>query len=222
MPDFLLRTITAAFLSAIVALTFAAPAGATTTDTSGTRSTESQPTTHIGPNLVTAPRASRWKCGRWKDGQRHAYRWCVRFTKIRPVVKKDGVDLLHNNFNRRRKMHCTLSRGTTWTFHASGTVKAEAGVIFAKASAEVTVGGSRSTTTTSTTGAEFWVRAKRWAYCARGHAGFRLAGETKKVGCDASRCLVMSRDDFTGRMPANPFFEIGPGRDINWKQFLPY
>ncbi|MGZ5403137.1 MAG: hypothetical protein ACXWDL_00675 [Nocardioides sp.] len=175
------------------------------------------------PGVTTeqAARATAWKCGSWKHGTTTSARWCVRFTKIEAKIKKDGQDILHNNWNRRQRMHCTMSSSTTWTFYAEGTVEAEAGVIFAKAKASVTAGGSRATTTTSEVGAEFAVPKKSYAYCSRGHGYFQLAGETRRQECSGSACRYADRGTFTGRMPSITFFEIGRGKNIPWQDFLP-
>jgi hypothetical protein len=198
-----------------LALALAVTLGLTASDPSPTSQAEST-------DAVQLTAGTKWRCGKWHEtSESSGYRWCVRFSKIAPRIKKDGTDILHNNFRRRKKMHCSLSKSTTWTFHASATVKAEAGVIFTKASAEVTAGGSRSTTTTSSVGGEFWVKGKGYAYCARGHGYFALAGATRKQVCGVSGCRYFSGGDFTGRMPSITFFEIGPGRNIEWKRFLP-
>lgn len=172
----------------------------------------------------TAPAARKakpWKCGRWTHGISQSMRWCVRFRSIKPVVRQDGKDLLHNNFKKPKKMHCSLSKGTTLGFSVEGTVEAEAGVVFAKAKTSVTAGVSGSTTTTSATGAEFRVKGKGWAYCARGHAAFRVKGRTSQHICGGTKCIRRPGNKVNTLLPSSPFFEIGPGRDINWKRFLP-
>lgn len=172
--------------------------------------------------LVRSDRVGRWMCGSWKRTSPNAgSRWCVRFRQITPKVQQDGQDLLHNSWNRTRKMHCSLTRGTTLTFHAQATVKAEAGVIFAKAETSVTAGVARSTTTTSTVGTTFPVKPKRWAYCARGHAYFRVVGSTRKQVCASAGCRYFAGTRFNTKMPSSPFFDTGPGKNIDWAKFLP-
>lgn len=181
------------------------------------------------PGAFPAPSARRgekigtWQCGRWtpRQGRSSGSRWCVRFSKITPIIRRDGQDLLHNSFKKPQTMHCSLSTGTILAFHAEGTVEAEAGVIFAKATASVTAGGSTSTTTTSATGAEFRVKGRSWAYCARGHAAFRVVGKTRKELCGPPGCRTYAGTKINTTLPSSPFFDIGPGRNIQWRRFLP-
>jgi len=174
-----------------------------------------------GATTEVAAKATKWKCGKWKNGTTSSARWCVRFTTIKAKIKRDGQDILYNNWKRGKMMNCSMSKSTTWTFHAEGTVEAEAGVIFAKAKTSVTAGGSRATSTTNSVGASFRVPKKSYAYCSRGHGYFRLAGETRRQECSGRACHYTNQDTFTGRMPSITFFEIGPGKNIPWRAYLP-
>jgi hypothetical protein len=45
-----------------------------------------------------------------------SYRYCVRVTRIEPVVKQDGNYLLHNNHRRQTiQGTCSWDHSTTWT-----------------------------------------------------------------------------------------------------------
>lgn len=176
---------------------------------------------HPDPSHKVAAKASKWKCGKWQRTSSGGKRWCVTFTKITPRVKQDGQDLLHNNFKRRKQMHCELSHSTSLSWHVDGTIEAEAGVIFAKAKTSVTAGVAGETTTTNSTGGSFWVPGKHWVYCARGHAYFQVQGRTRQQVCGEPGCQYFAGTRFNTALPSNPFFEIGPGKHIDWHSFLP-
>jgi hypothetical protein len=172
--------------------------------------------------LVRSKAVGSWRCGKFRRvGPGVASRWCVRFSKIAPRVNQDGQNLLHNNFRTTKQFHCSMSKSTTISWNVQGTVEAEAGVIFAKAKTSVTAGVTHSTTTTDEVGAAFKIRGKRWAYCARGHAYFRVVGKTRRQLCGEPGCVYSAGTRFSTRLPASPFFEVGPGKNIDWAQFLP-
>jgi hypothetical protein len=174
-------------------------------------------------SLVLPKAVGAWRCGHFHHaaGSSVESRWCVRFSKIVPRVSQDGQNLLHNNFPRAKNFHCSMSKSTTITWNVEGTVEAEAGVVFAKAKTSVTAGVAHSSTTTDEMGAAFKVGGKKWAYCARGHAYFRVVGKTRKQICGEPGCAYNVGTRFSTRLPSSPFFEIGPGRNIDWTQFLP-
>jgi hypothetical protein len=180
------------------------------------------------PILMTAPAdaAGALKCGKWTydSGSSTQYRSCVKVTKIKPIVKQDGNYLLHNSSSHQTvKATCAWDHSTTLTWKLEGTVKAEAGLIFSKVSAEVTSGVAHSTTDSTHLGFEFKLKPKKWAYCARGHAAFDVAGQAMRQVCTAQEtgCHFVNVRDFSGRIPSSSFLDYGPGRNIDWSQYLP-
>ena len=176
----------------------------------------------IGGTVSTADAASKWKCGKWRGTESSSYRYCIQVTKIKPIVKQDGNYLLHNSY-RRRTIHATCSwdHSTTWTQKLEGTVKAEAGLIFEKVEASVTAGVSHSTTDATHLGFDFKIKPRHWAYCARGHVGFSVAGVVRKQICSSYRCEYVNRKSFSGHIPSSSFLDAGPGKNIDWSQYLP-
>ena len=180
------------------------------------------------PAFVTAPAdaASGLKCGKWTydSGSSSQYRSCVKVTKIKPYIKQDGNYLVHNSSRRQTvEATCAWEHSTTFNWKVEGTVKAEAGLIFSKVSAEVTSGVSHSTTDATSLGFKFKLRPRKWAYCARGHAAFQVAGQAMRQVCTAQEtgCHFVNVRNFTGRIPSSSFLDYGPGKNIDWSQYLP-
>jgi hypothetical protein len=176
----------------------------------------------VGGTVAGADAATTWKCGKWHGTTSTSYRYCVKVTRIVPIVKQDGNYLLHNSHYRQTiRATCSWDHSTTWSQSLEGTVKAEAGLIFEKVEASVTAGVTHSTTDTTHLGFDFKIKPRHWAYCARGHVGFKVAGYVHKQICDSSRCEYVNKNSFSGHIPSSSFLDTGAGKNIDWSQYLP-
>lgn len=175
--------------------------------------------------LVTggpADATSSARCGRWTQGTYARSRHCVVVTGIKAVFAQRQDYLLHNSHRHQTiKATCAWDHSTTWTWHVDATVKAEAGLIFSKVSAEVSGGVQHSTTDSTHLGFEFTIPPNRWAYCARGHVGFKVTGRAWVQNCGNTGCDRTNRRSFTATIPQSAFIDNGPGRDVDWSQYLP-
>jgi hypothetical protein len=153
----------------------------------------------------------RWHCKPFKS-RSVVGKTCARFTVF---DEKFDIDYRRSMFNEFRKQTvpftCRTSKQTTWKFGVSATVKAEAGVIFAKAEASTTASVERSVTTTDEASATMKVRPRHWAHCKRGTYVFKIRGEVKRIRCNAGGCRN-SRSSFTAQAPSRDVFLVGPGR----------
>ena len=111
---------------------------------------------------------------------------------------------------------CKHSETTTWTFSVSATVKAEAGVIFAKAEASGTAGVERSVSTTKEASASFTIRPRSWVHCTRGAYRYRITGNVRTQWKKTRRGEVSwwkgTYEDFTASAPSRTVYRYGPGR----------
>jgi hypothetical protein len=169
----------------------------------------------------TADAASMTKCGRWAQHQYTRSRECIRIGRIDSILDKTDSYLLHNShYQQTIHASCSWTHATTWTWHVDASVKAEAGLIFEKVSAEVSSGVAHSTTDSTTLGFSFKIPPRHWAYCARGHAGFKVTGRAYTENCGNLGCDRTNKRSFTARIPSVPFIDNGGGRNIDWSQYL--
>lgn len=159
-------------------------------------------------------RLGTWHCGHWSGSGGTGWRYCAKLTSIKD---KFDVDYAADNFNeyydRSAQWTCKHSKTTTWTFGASVSVKAEAGVIFAKAEASASASVQRSASTTDESSISFTIKPREWAHCKRGMHKYVMHGYSKKQICDSSGC----QDDidfksFTAHAPSRESYRFGPGR----------
>ena len=176
----------------------------------------------VGGTVAGADAAAAWKCGKWHGNSSTSYRYCIQVTQIKPTVKQDGNYLLHNSHRRQTiRATCAWDHSTTWSQQLEGTVKAEAGLIFEKVEASVTAGVTHSTTDSTHLGFDFRIKPGHWAWCARGHVGFKVAGNVRKQICASSGCEYVDRKTFSGHIPSSSFLDTGSGKNIDWSQYLP-
>jgi hypothetical protein len=169
----------------------------------------------------SANAATNTKCGAWTQHQYTRSRECINVARIHSILKKTDSYLLHNShYHQTIQGSCTWTHATTWTWHVDASVKAEAGLIFSKVSAEVSSGVSHSTTDSTSLGFSFKIPPRSWAYCARGHAGFNVTGTAYTQSCGNLGCDRTHRRSFTATIPSIPFIDNGGGRNINWSQYL--
>jgi hypothetical protein len=169
----------------------------------------------------SAHAASHTKCGPWTQHQFTRSRQCIHIGHITSILNKTDSYLLHNSHHHQTiSASCTWTHATTWTWHVDASVKAEAGLIFEKVSAEVSSGVAHSTTDSTSLGFSFKIPPRRWAYCARGHAGFRVTGSAYTQNCGNLGCDRTNRRSFTAKIPSVPFIDNGGGKNIDWSRFL--
>lgn len=166
----------------------------------------------------TAPHArtealSKWHCGKWSGNGGIGWRYCANFSVFDEQFDTDYTRSVFNKFRHQTlTFQCKTSKSTTWRFYAEGTVKAQAGVIFAKAEASATAGVEHSVTTTDEVSSSFKVRPRHWANCKRGAYKYKFRGLVRKQTCDSSGCVYSGMQSFTGQAPSRDAFMIGPGR----------
>ena len=154
---------------------------------------------------------SKWRCKPFESPSVTG-KTCARFSVF---DERFDIDYTRTVFNRFRHQTvpftCRTSKQTTWKFGVSASVKAEAGLIFAKAEVSTTASVERSVTTTDEVSATFRVRPRSWANCKRGTYVFKIRGEVKRIRCNAGGCNN-SRSRFTAEAPSRDVFLVGPGR----------
>jgi len=151
---------------------------------------------------------STYHCSAWKDGQRY----CAKFSVFKQKFDADYTRTFHNGFKRQTvSFQCSTSKQTTWKFSVSATVKAQAGVIFAKAEASATAGVERSVTTTDSASATIRVKPKHYAHCKRGAYVYSIRGTMRHTYCSGPHCTHRTKN-FTAHAPSRDAFFVGPGR----------
>jgi flagellar capping protein FliD len=149
-----------------------------------------------------------YHCGAWHNSTRY----CAKLSVFDQKFSPDYTRTFYNSFaGKTITVQCTTSKQTTWNFSVSATVKAEAGVIFAKAEASATAGVEHSVTTTDTASATFRLGPHKYAYCKRGAYVYSLKGTVRKTYCSGPHC-TQTYIAFTGKAPSRDAFFIGPGR----------
>lgn len=168
----------------------------------------------LGMLVVTAPaEAARqplgtYRCTAWKYGARD----CAKFGSMTQHLHTDYTRTIHNTFATKTvSFTCSTSKQTTWKFSVSASVKAQAGVIFAKAEASATAGVERSVTTTDAVSATMNVKPGGWAYCKRGVYSYAIKGTLRHTRCSGPHCSHSYRG-FTATAPSREIFMVGPGR----------
>jgi hypothetical protein len=160
-----------------------------------------------------------YKCGRWRD---HPFvdgyfRDCARFSRMRKRFDIDHQAEFHNKFWRQSvEWRCRHSRTTTWTFSVSATVKAEAGVIFAKAEVSATAGVERSVSSTDAADFTFKVGPRKFAWCKRGGYEYKIRGNVRTQFKKTKRGQIYwwrgTYEDFSASAPSHTRYIVGPGR----------
>ena len=209
MTAHILGPVRAALLALLLVLSFTTVAGTAAAAPTGTSTA----------SIQTAPSAkatglAKWKCGKWRSHGGIGWRYCANITRYDGHFKTDYTNSQFNEFRHQSiTFTCTTQKSTTWTFGANATVKAEAGVIFAKAETSISASVSRSTTTTDTTSGTYKIPPRKWAHCKRGTYWYTWSGLTKKVTCDSSGCVKSDVRSYTAHAPTREAWKIGPGRD---------
>ena len=156
---------------------------------------------------------SKWHCGKWSGNGGIGWRHCAKFSVFDEHFDTDYTRSIFNKYRHQTiTTQCSTSKSTTWRFYAEGTVKAEAGAIFAKAEASATAGVERSVTTTDEVSSTFKIRPRHWANCKRGAYTYKFRGLVRKQTCDSSGCVFSDLKSFTGQAPSRDAFIVGPGR----------
>lgn len=160
----------------------------------------------------------KWKCGKWKKafGTEDLYfRKCANFQRFNRVFDVDHRSDAFNKFRDRSiDWTCKHQETTTWKFSVSATVKAEAGVIFAKAEVSATAGVERSVTSMDEASASVEIKPREWAKCKRGAFKYNFKG-TKiaqmKQGGKFRGEVRGSRKTFFGSAPSFSRYIYAPG-----------
>jgi len=163
-----------------------------------------------GSTAVAAKREapSAYHCTAWKNSVRD----CAKFSVFNEKFDTDYIRTFHNKFKKQRvTFQCTTSKQTTWKFSVSASVKASAGVVFAKAEATATAGVERSVTTTDSASASMKVKPGGWANCKRGTYVYSIKGKLRHTRCSGPHCSH-SYKNFTAKAPSRDAFFVGPGR----------
>lgn len=172
--------------------------------------------TTLGLTIATSPAASAAKregpgsyhCTKWKSGVRD----CAKFSVFRQRFDTDYIRTFHNQFKKQTvSFQCSTSKQTTWKFTVSASVKASAGVIFAKAEATATAGVERSVTTTDSASATIRVKPGKWANCKRGTYVYSIKGTVRHTRCSGPHCSHTYKN-FNAQAPSRDAFFVGPGR----------
>lgn len=163
-----------------------------------------------------------YKCGAWRAtsfpwaGSGY-FRDCARFATLKQIYDVDYRTEAFNEFYHQSvNFTCKHAETTTWTYSVSATVKAEAGVIFAKAEASATAGVARSVSTTKEASASIEIHPRSWVHCTRGAYRYKFTGNVRSQWKKTSGGQVSwwkgTYDDFSGSAPSRTLYTYGPGR----------
>jgi hypothetical protein len=164
---------------------------------------------------------TRYKCGAWHRHKRLPqlgyFRDCARFRSVKGQFRVDYRVAAHNKFRHQViRWTCRHTETTTWRFHVSATVTAEAGVIFAKAEASITAGVDHEVTSEDSAEAPIKIRPRRWVHCIRGANTYLVKGNVrsqfKKSKHGSVSWWTGTSDRFTAHIPSSTAYIYGPGR----------
>ena len=160
-----------------------------------------------------------YKCGAWHTlywGANWSVRDCARIATMKEIYDIDYRTEAFNEFyHQSLDWTCKHSETTTWRFSVSSTVKAEAGVIFAKAEASATVGIERELSTTKEASASVPIRPRSYVHCTRGASSYKITGNVRqqeKTSAGEVKWLNGSYKEFSASAPSRTLYKYGPGR----------